>query len=499
MKIILLKNTHRELRGRKALQSFPFKHTSMNRTTAIITCVIISSVVILFGCQTLPLQTLQPLGDEGEVFVYVQPFPQEAVNLRFSINALSAVRDDGREFPLELSVHEFTGTEMSLQRLVASGRLPEGRYTGFLLGTQRASVTTEAQGTSDLLVPETPQKEDFRFSVEKKTAMVIALTLQHAESLHAGTFTPRFRVTVSPRPLAELTGYVSNTGDDTVILFDKIKMQATGAIATGRGPRGIVLDPQTKKAYVALSGDDVVEVIDMREGTLFDRILLQRGDNPVALALTPDGRSLLVVNEGAETVSIIDTLSRVERTRILVGRSPCSLTIDPSGRRAFVVNRQSNSLSVIDIPYQTVASTIATGPEPLRVQFNRSGDRLYVTHARYPYLYVLDSLSLSLLQQQFIGAGIAFLKVDTWTDLLYIVKSGETVITLYNPVTFAPVGYISTRGTATYMTIDGETNNLYAVVPERRSLVVISLMSKKTVAEIDVSRHPSWVALLGER
>ena len=220
---------------------------------------------------------------------------------------------------------------------------------------------------------------------------------------------------------------------------------------------------------------------------------------PTALALTPDGSSLIIVNEGSETVSIVDPLSLVERKRIQVGRGPCSVTLDAAGKRTFIVNRLSNSVSVIDLSYQTVVTTIATGPEPLRVQFNRSGDRLYVNHAGYPYLYIIDATSYSLLRQQFIGTGIASLKVDTWSDLLYIAKNAETVITLYNPVTFAPVGYITTRGTVQYMTIDNETNNLYAIVPERSSLVVINLISKKQVAEIDVSRNPSWTAVLGER
>jgi DNA-binding beta-propeller fold protein YncE len=138
-------------------------------------------------------------------------------------------------------------------------------------------------------------------------------------------------------------------------------------------------------------------------------------------------------------------------------------------------------------------------PEPLRAQFNRTGDRLYVIHAAYPYLFVIDPSTFSTVQQQFIGSGVAAIKVDTWNDLLYLVKKNDTMITLFNPITFAPVGYIPTRGIVEYMTIDNATNSLYAAVPERNSLVIFNLVNRKPVAEIDVNRRPSWISLPGER
>lgn len=469
--------------------------TALKNTIGTLLC-----VLALAGCTMVPLPAQQPLGDEGGVFVYFQPFPQEAARLRFSLKSLSAVREDGREFPLALAVNEFGGADAARQRLVVRGSLPEGRYTGFLIGVQRASIATEEQGTANLLVPEAPQKAEFAFAIEKRTALVIAFTLQYAESLQAEySFSPRFHLSVPQRPLAELTGYASNAGDDTVTLFNKATAQATGVIAAGRGPRAIALSLPTNKAYVALSGDDAIAVIDVNEGIVIDRIMLNQGDNPVDLALTPDGQTLLVVNAASDSLSFVDTMSRVERKRILVGRNPCSLVLNSAGNLAIVANRLSNNLSVITIPYKAVAATIPTGPEPLRAQFNRTGDRLYVIHAAYPYLFVIDPATFSTVQQQFIGSGVTAIKVDTWNDLLYLVKKNDTMITLFNPITLAPVGYIPTRGTAEYMTIDSATNTLYAAVPERNSLVIVNLMNRKPIAEIDVNRRPSWISLPGER
>jgi YVTN family beta-propeller protein len=460
---------------------------------------VLISLLILCGCQTVLLQTTPDREDEGEVFVYLQPFSREAERLRFSLSAFAALRDDGTEIPVPLSLNEFNAADMTRQRLIAAARLPSGKYGGFLVSVKSAALKIEG-GAVALLVPETPQKMAFPFTVEKRKAMVITLTLRYAQSLQGEVnFSPAFLMAIPARPLVEVTGYASNAGDDAITVFDKIHLQATSVIATGSGPRSIALDQRLKRAYVVLSGDDAVEVFDMSSENLLAKTMLMRGDDPQELALTPDGLSLLVVNGRSDTVSIIDTIALVEVSRIPVGRSPRSLVIDRTGRRAFVFNSLSDSISVIDIPYRQVMGTITTGPEPLRGQFNRAGDRLYVIHAAYPYLFVIDPSSFSVVRREFIGMGTISLKVDTRTDQLYIGKKNDPMVTVYDPLSFAPVGSIPTGGAVAFMTIDGETNYLYLLIPERKVLMIVNLASKRPVSEVDVSERPVWVTMMGER
>jgi YVTN family beta-propeller protein len=471
----------------------------MTRIFSSLTSGIILCVFVLAGCKTIPVQAMPPLEDEGEVLVYLQPFPAEAVSLRFTLRSVSVVREDGTELPLALSTTDYSGESMTRQRLIASGRLPEGRYTGVLVGVGSAVLKKEDRTETDLSVPEAPQKQQFLFTVEKKKALLIALSFRFAESLHGSNFIPSFEATVPARPLSDLTGYLSDSGDNTVVVFDKLRMQATGVLATGSGPGAVVIETRSRKAYVSLSGDDAIDVIDMSTGSLSNRITLFRGDEPQELALTPDGQTLLVANAGSDSVSFIDTGSLVERARVAVGQRPRSLLIDPTGKRAFVFNSLSNTISVIDISYHALSSTIPTGLEPVRGQFNRAGDKLYVIHAGYPYLFVIDPLSFSVLQRQFMGTGIVSLKIDARNDLLYLCKKNESVITVYNLFTFTPVGFIPVPGTVEYMTIDNVTNSLYAIVPEQKVLMIINLLNGKTEGEIDVNRRPFWVTMMGER
>ncbi len=463
--------------------------------------VIILSYAVISGCQTLavtkPRATLE---NEGAVLVYLQPLPQEADRLTFSLEEITAVREDGAEVPLALSVRDFSRSGMKRQRFVAEGRLPEGAYSGLFFKIRSASLKTE-EGETTLQVPEAPVRKDFLFKVERKKALVLSLSLQPAELITAGTrFTPAWALAIPPRPLIGLSGYVADYDFNAVTVFDKMRQEVAGVIPTGDGPRGMAVDKTRNRLYVALSNDDAVEVVDIAEGAVLTRIRLAQGDAPGELALTPDGQVLLAVNTGSDSVSFIDPTAQVELSRVSVGRRPRSIILEKTGRKAYVFNGLSNSISIIDIATKTVVPNIAieTGPEPIRGQFNRAGDRLYVAHANYPYLFVVDPFSGAVLRRQFVGQGITSLKVDTMTDLLYIGKNNDTSIGIYDPLTFSAVEYLSTGGTVDYMDIDGEGNNLYLVISEKKKIMIVNLISKN-VADIDVIDHPAWVTMMGER
>jgi hypothetical protein len=73
------------------------------------------------------------------------------------------------------------------------------------------------------------------------------------------------------------------------------------------------------------------------------------------------------------------------------------------------------------------------------------------------------------------------------------------VVEAYDPTSFVPVDFINTGGGISYMTIDGEQNNLVMINPGMKSLVSASLISKKAVFVIDVGESPYWVTMMGER
>lgn len=458
------------------------------------------AITFLAGCEAQHALLKPSLVDEGEVYLYVRPVPHEAQRLKFALSQVSAVKDDGSEYPLSLNFKEFTPDLVNRQRLFASGVLPAGEYVGLAVGVSAATLRDE-EGEERLLVPEKPARVDCRFTVTSKKATFQSLAFNYDQSVTTGfSFTPVFTVVPAAKPVAGLVGYVSNYQANTLTVFDKQSLEVTDVIATGSGPRGIAIDQVRRRAYVALAGDSAVEVLDITLGEETNRIRLKPEDAPQELVLTSDGRTLLTVNNGSSTVSFVDPLSYLEVARLRVGSKPTSIILDPAGTKAYVFNSLSQDITVIDIASRSVAATVPSEPGLSRGQFSRNGDVLYTVHEMSPFVRLMSPFpSLALQQRYRVGMGTVSLKLDTMSNLIYMGKQFGTGLEVFEPSTFVPISTVNTGGGATYMTIDGEQNNLFVINGEKNSVEVVNLVTREVIGRFDVDQSPFWISLMGER
>jgi len=461
-------------------------------------CVAVLMLAIFSGCQAKSVLVKAVLEEEGELVVYLRPLPQEAERLAFTLEGISAVKEEGGSYPLTLYVTEMRGGKPQRQRFLASGNLPPGKYAGLSFKIKSASLKGE-EGPAALLVPEEPVTIGFPFQVARRKALLLSLALDYRKSVgDRYRFSPAFSIFVPDRPPVGLLGYAANSGSNNITVFDKKEGQVVGVIATGRDPRGIALDRRSRKGYVTVAEDDTIDVVDLDAWDVVSRLRLQTGDHPQEPALSRDGSILLTANSGSDTVSVVDTASLIEVNRIPVGVGPNSVLMDREGKRAYVFNTRSSTISVIDVASRSLAATITTSSGPLRGQFNRKGDRLYVIHEQSPYMTVFDPSSLSVQKRVFVGAGMSAVKVDERTDLLYVGRKPDS-LEILDPFSLFPVDSIPAGGGISYLTIDGEENNLYLVLPERKAVAVLGLVSRKMAPAIDVGEGACWVAVMGER
>lgn len=440
------------------------------------------------------------LHDEGRVLVYLQPLPQEAENLRFIIDRISAIRDDGSQIPLSLLFNELKVAKLKgLQKLLATGVLPPGGYTGFSLVINRAFVRGE-EGEVALLVPEEVITTRHGFKVQRRQVSTLFLSLAAGGTVTDSIrFTPAFSLAGPAGILLNLTGYVSNTASDLVTVFNKKTMLVVDSFATGSRPQGIVLDQRRRRAYVAVSGADAVEVYDLFKGKFINRIQLNFGDHPNELALTPDGKILLSANFASNTVSIIDAISMFQLQRIKVGDGPVSVVVAPSGFKAYVMNSKSSTVSVVDLTQRTVTVTIPVEGNPSRAAFNSTGNRLFVICENSPNLQTIDPSQFRVIEKIFIGTGAASVAVDLSAGLVLVGKKLEGEINIVDPFSSMFIDTIRIEGDAAFMTIDRQENTLFVALPDKRRLQKINLTSKKTMAEIEVGEGAYAAVVVGER
>jgi YVTN family beta-propeller protein len=73
------------------------------------------------------------------------------------------------------------------------------------------------------------------------------------------------------------------------------------------------------------------------------------GRNPQNIAWAPDGRFAYVVNQGSNTVSVIDARTYQVTATIPTGTGPTSIAVLPNGRQAYVSNLDSGTLTVLEL------------------------------------------------------------------------------------------------------------------------------------------------------
>ncbi len=441
-----------------------------------------------------------PLIEEGEVILYLQPLPQEAERLSFVIDGISVIGHDDLETPVSLFFNEVKGSDLKgLQKRLASVILPPGDYSGLAIHIKRAFMRTE-DGDAALLVPDEPVNVAHGFSVARREVSTLFLSFSVAGAkLQGAQFAPVFSLASSGNVLINLIGLVTNSASNYITVFNKKTMRVVNAIATDQAPKGIVLDQIRTRAYVAASHDSIIEVFDVFKGALLNRLRLNLRDRPTDLALTPDGRTLVAVNSGSNTVSIIDALSMFETARVSVGEGPSSVAIDPSGRKAFVMNTRSSTVSVVDLTQKGVSVTIGVEGAPLRAAFNQEGSQMFVINSNTPNLTVVDLSRLVVSQSVFIGMGAASIKVDDQTGLIYVGKTFGGEITVIDPFSLVFIDTIPVGGQAVFMTIDEQERNFFVVLPDKKVLQKINLISKKISAQIDVGDAAYAAVVMGER
>ena len=155
---------------------------------------------------------------------------------------------------------------------------------------------------------------------------------------------------------------------------------ATGTAGTpitvGPMPTAIAITPDGKTAYVANEGSNTVTPITVATGTAGTPITV--GSTPDAIAITPNGQTAYVANEGSRTVTPITVATGTAGTPIPVGNAPVAIAITPDGQTAYVVNTSSDSVTPITVATGTAGTPITVGLAPEGIAITPDGTTAYV-------------------------------------------------------------------------------------------------------------------------
>jgi YVTN family beta-propeller protein len=181
----------------------------------------------------------------------------------------------------------------------------------------------------------------------------------------------------------------------------------------------VAFTPDGSKAYVGNYGAHWVGVVDVRRHELLKKIQVAavpgvakldpdkylgeiKGINIAAPSI--DGRYLYVADSDLAIVAVVDTREDKVIKTIRVGRAPWRIYMSHDGKYGITVNNGDETISIIDTKSNTVAATLEAGPDMTGV--NYAGRKAYVISSTSGFVYMYDMSSLKPAGRLRIGTNI---------------------------------------------------------------------------------------------
>jgi YVTN family beta-propeller protein len=157
-------------------------------------------------------------------------------------------------------------------------------------------------------------------------------------------------------------GYISDGGDDAVVIFDLKSRTVLQKVPAGKNPDGILYDPYSKRVFAFNGRSNDVTAIDASSGKVAGTVALDgKPEFPVS-----DGKGNVYVNieDKSEITQLDPQTLKVKKTWSL---SPCEepsgLAIDLEARRLFSVC-SNKKMAVVNADSGQVIATVAIGDGP---------------------------------------------------------------------------------------------------------------------------------------
>ena len=337
--------------------------------------------------------------------------------------------------------------------------------------------------------------------------------------IRAGLTAAAIGFTAIAMPAQAYYAYVTNSLSDTVSVIDTATNTVVAVIPVGDQPEPVAVHWDGSRVYVgnqgsASEGGGSISVIDTITNTVIDTIPEQNGVD--GIAITPDGTTLYATNPGghrlppdciSDSVSVIDVATHTVKAVIEVGDHPWGLTISPDGSRVYVANAHDETLSVIDTATNQVVNTVNLGDgcdagtdhHTATPVLSPDGSMLYMIHMHSDLVSVMDTATETVIAQ-IDGSdqcpngsrrchGHSMAMHPNGTQLWVGYQNGNQV-SILDTATNTWVGAVPVGTFPKGVAITPEGNRVFVTNRNSDSISVIDVADRMVIAEVPVESTP---------
>lgn len=296
------------------------------------------------------------------------------------------------------------------------------------------------------------------------------------------------------------TIYITLEKDNALAILDVATNQLR-TVKIGQRPRGIVISPDYKYLYIAVSDDDTIQVIDTETLTIVAQ--LPSGEDPETFALDPKGEKLYVSNEDDNLVTVIDIATRQAIKTIPVGVEPEGIATSPDGQWIISTSETTNMAHWIDSATLEIKHNTLVDPRPRAASFTADGTQLWVSSEIANSVTVIDVASKQIINKiHFAIPGVkeetiqpVGLKIDPERRFAYVALGPANRVAIINAQTFEVLNYALVGQRVWNLEFSPDHKRLYTTNGVSNDISIIDLTSHKTVKSITVGRYPWGLAV----
>lgn len=287
-------------------------------------------------------------------------------------------------------------------------------------------------------------------------------------------------------------------GGSTVDVVNVSKMKVVSSLATLGGVAGLAISPDGKTLLVPNSGSSEAAAIPQAGGPPLANIPLGAMDygNQLYLeyggaAVSPDGQRAYMTNYSSGNITVVDTASKKVVTSVPTGPTPVGVTVSPDGSKAYVANSGGNSVTVIDTTtFSTVQIPMPQFSYPSAIAISPDGTRVYVTGDNVVpdfgnakcYVFVIDTSSNTVVNSIRVPYPMA-LAVSPDGAKIYVVGGNAYLFTISTATNTITNSLLLGYGGANQPATAG-----IAVTPDGTRVFADDGLDN-SIFEVDVTRH----------
>jgi YVTN family beta-propeller protein len=191
-----------------------------------------------------------------------------------------------------------------------------------------------------------------------------------------------YAASITPSAGHKTWAYVANYGSATVTPINTATDKAGGPITVGDQPVAIALTPNGKTAYVVNQGSDTVTPIRISDGVTGPPIKV--GDSPRLIAIAPNGITAYVTNFYSNTVTPIHLPNDKPMRAIDLSYDVLdAIAVTPDSQTVYVACWGASAIAEIQASTSTVVSYLDGGLDPVNMAVTPDGSTLYVVNSRW--------------------------------------------------------------------------------------------------------------------